>query len=129
MPQRFFDVLANIKQRQKNHSMSIRNMNHLYVVGKADGSPYSPNYINDLMVAFEEKNGFPHYRLHDYRHTAATLLHDVGVPIHDVSKFLGHASIGITADLYTHQSDQTNAAAAKKLDEILGGSEPGKTDS
>ena len=129
MPQRFFDVLAKIKQRQKNHSMSIRNMNHLYVVGKADGSPYSPNYINDLMVAFEEKNGFPHYRLHDYRHTAATLLHDVGVPIYDVSKFLGHASIGITADLYTHQSDQTNAAAAKKLDEILGGSEPGKTDS
>lgn len=119
MPRRCSDVLANIKLKQKRHSLSVRNMNHLYVVGKADGSPYSPNYLNDLMKSFELKNGLPHYRIHDYRHTAASMLHDAGFPLYEVSRFLGHSGIGITADLYTHQYDTTNSAAANALYEKL----------
>lgn len=104
-------------------------MNHLYVVGKADGSPYSPNYLNDLVRKFEKENGLSHYRLHDYRHTAATLLHDAGTSLYDVSKLLGHSSVSITADLYTHQSDETNAATTAKLSAILSGGKSVQTDS
>ena len=129
IPPHYLSVFANIKLKQKNHNQPIRNMNHLYVVGKADGSPYSPNYLNDLVRKFEKENGLSHYRLHDYRHTAATLLHDAGTSLYDVSKLLGHSSVSITADLYTHQSDETNAATTAKLSAILGGGKSVQTDS
>lgn len=129
IPPHYLSVFANIKLKQKNHNQPMRNMNHLYVVGKADGSPYSPNYLNDLVRKFEKENGLSHYRLHDYRHTAATLLHDAGTSLYDVSKFLGHSSVSITADLYTHQSDETNAAATAKLSAILSGGSSAQNDS
>lgn len=129
IPPHYLSVFANIKLKQKNHNQPIRNMNHLYVVGKADGSPYSPNYLNDLVRKFEKENGLSHYRLHDYRHTAATLLHDAGTSLYDVSKLLGHSSVSITADLYTHQSDETNAATTAKLSAILSGGKSVQTDS
>ena len=129
IPECYLSVFTNIKKRQRKHNQSIRNMNHLYVIGKADGTPYSPNYINDLMRKFEQENGLSHYRLHDYRHTSATLLYDAGVDIKEISKFLGHSSVSITADLYTHPSDTTNAKATSKLSEILSGEKHSQTDS
>ena len=44
----------------------------------------------------------PHIRFHDLRHTAATLLLGRGVNPKIVSEMLGHASIGITLDIYSH---------------------------
>ena len=44
IPECYLSVFTNIKKRQRKHNQSIRNMNHLYVIGKADGTPYSPNY-------------------------------------------------------------------------------------
>lgn len=119
IPARYLPVFVNIKQKQRERNQPIRNMNHLYVVGKEDGTPYSPNYINDLIKKFEKENNLSHYRLHDYRHTSATLLYDAGVDIKEISKLLGHSSVSITADLYTHPSDTTNAKATNKLSEIL----------
>lgn len=119
IPARYLPIFVSIKQKQRECNQPIRNMNHLYVAGKADGTPYSPNYINDLMKRFEKENGLSHYRLHDYRHTSATLLYDAGVDIKEISKLLGHSSVSITADLYTHPSDTANANATNKLFEIL----------
>lgn len=129
IPARYLPVFVNIKQKQRERNQPIRNMNHLYVVGKADGTPYSPNYINDLIRKFEKENHFPHYRLHDYRHTSATLLYDAGVDIKEISKLLGHSSVSITADLYTHPSDTTNAKATNKLSEILSAGKLSPSDS
>ncbi|MEY4532227.1 MAG: hypothetical protein RLZZ156_2950, partial [Deinococcota bacterium] len=42
----------------------------------------------------------PHLRPHNLRHTAATLMMRVGMPIAVVSKILGHARISITTDVY-----------------------------
>ena len=129
IPQCYLSVFANIKLKQQANNQPIRNMNHLYVVGKADGTPYSPNYLNDLIRKFEKDNNFSHYRLHDYRHTAATLLYDSGTPLYDISKLLGHSSVSITADIYTHPNDTVNAATTNKLSEILSGSKSSRNDS
>lgn len=60
-------------------------------------------------------------RFHDLRHTHATLLLEAGVPIKTVSDRLGHANIGITADVYQHISGDMRRAAADVIDQLLAG--------
>src|SRR4051812_16753554 len=49
-----------------------------------------------------EKASVRHIRVHDARHTYASLMLRRGVPIVYVSKQLGHSSISVTVDLYGH---------------------------
>ena len=44
----------------------------------------------------------PHARVHDLRHTAATLMLSRGVPIKVVSEMLGHADVNTTLSIYAH---------------------------
>jgi integrase len=46
--------------------------------------------------------GLPAVRLHDLRHSAATLWLEAGLPLKLVQELLGHASMAITADVYAH---------------------------
>ncbi len=60
----------------------------------------------------------PRIRLHDLRGTHASLLAKHGVPLEVVSKRLGHATIGITAERYLHiyrERDQEAAAVFERL--------------
>ncbi len=60
-------------------------------------------------------------RFHDLRHAAATSMLAAEVPLKVASERLGHATIGITADLYTHSVASLEADAALKLHRLLRG--------
>lgn len=60
---------------------------------------------------------------HDLRHTAATLLLQ-GVNAKSVRERLGHASIGITLDIYSHVLPDMQAQAAVEMDAALGACTP-----
>ena len=66
-----------------------------------------------------ERAGLPDIRLHDLRHTCATLLLSRGVHPKFVKELLGHATIAITLDTYSHvlpsMSDQTATAMENAL--------------
>ena len=62
----------------------------------------------------------PEMRFHDLRHTAATLMLSKGVHPKIVSEMLGHASIGITLDTYSHVTPTMQRSAAAAMDELLG---------
>ena len=66
------------------------------------GAPLHPPYVSKTFERLVEAGGLPVIRLHDLRHTSATLLLDQGVPLKVVSERLGHSSTSITADLYQH---------------------------
>jgi len=70
-----------------------------------------------------KKAGVPLIRFHDLRHTAATLLLLAGIHPKVVSEMLGHASIAITLDLYSHvlPDMQREATAAMERALNLGG--------
>jgi len=63
--------------------------------------------------------GLPRIRFHDLRHTCATLLLLAGVHPKVVSEMLGHASITITLDLYSHVLPDMQREATSALDELL----------
>ena len=63
--------------------------------------------------------GLKMIRLHDLRHTHASLLLPAGEPIHVVSKRLGHADIYITMKLYAHLLPSSDADAAAHYADIL----------
>ena len=65
--------------------------------------------------------GVPVIRLHDLRHTSATLGLAAGEPLLDVSRRLGHASIGTTADVYTQVLPEAAKQAASTLSTTITG--------
>jgi integrase len=65
--------------------------------------------------------GLPQMRFHDLRHTAATLMLLQGVPVKIVSEMLGHASVAITLDVYSHVLPSMQADAAAAMAAVLWG--------
>jgi integrase len=63
----------------------------------------------------------PRVRFHELRHTCATLLLERGVPVKMVSEMLGHASVGITLDLYAHVTETMQHQAVAAMEAALGG--------
>jgi len=64
--------------------------------------------------------GLPRLRLHDLRHTAATLMLRAGVHPKVVSERLGHATVGLTLDTYSHVLPDLQRDAAEVMDSVLG---------
>lgn len=64
--------------------------------------------------------GLPDIRFHDLRHTCATLLLTMSVHPKIVSEMLGHSSIAITLDTYSHVIPGLGEAAANAIEEVLG---------
>jgi integrase len=62
----------------------------------------------------------PEIRIHDLRHTTATLLLTQGVHPRVVMETLGHSQISLTLDTYTHVLPSLQAEAAKRMDEAIG---------
>jgi integrase len=84
-----------------------------------DGSPRaSTNDYNEWKRALR-LCGIAKRRLHDARHTAATLMYSQGVGIETISRALGHSSSAITSKLYVHSALEPLENAARLLDQIL----------
>ncbi len=65
--------------------------------------------------------GLPVIRFHDLRHTAATLLLAQGINPKVVAEMLGHASVKVTLDVYSHVLPTMQEEAARRLDAALRG--------
>jgi integrase len=73
-----------------------------FVFCHSDGSALDPDLITQAFERIAKKNGLKGLRLHDLRHTHASLMLSQGIHPKIVSERLGHSSIGITIDLYSH---------------------------
>lgn len=67
----------------------------------------------------EESDKLPEIRVHDLRHTNATILQASGCDIATISRRLGHSKISTTLDIYSHALPEDDRAAADTLDRIL----------
>lgn len=84
------------------------------------GTPMSPeNLISRIFKPLLKKAGLPNIRFHDLRHTCATLLLSKGEHPKIVQERLGHASIAITLDTYSHVLPSMQKGASALMDEIF----------
>lgn len=90
-----------------------------HVFTMPDGRLIRPEFATRNFQRLAAKLGLPVIRLHDLRHTNASLALDAGIDLKVVSERLGHATTAITADLYTHVSGSVARDAADRLGRLL----------
>jgi len=89
------------------------------------GRPVSEAAVRWAFWSALRAAGLPRIRIHDLRHTAATLMLGQGEHPKIVSEMLGHSTIAVTLDLYSHVTPTMQRAAADRLGTLLSGPKPG----
>ena len=117
-----YDYLHQLKAKQDQQRVYMGNswIDNGYVVSYPDGKEPSVSNFNKMMTRVLKKNGLRHIRFHDLRHSIATYLLEIGVPISDVSAWLGHGSVETTARIYAHVNFGMRLNTAKTLDKVFG---------
>ncbi|MGW1796260.1 tyrosine-type recombinase/integrase [Streptomyces sp. NPDC001984] len=90
-----------------------------YVFTTRTGRPIDPQNVNRSFFRITAAAGLRRIRLHDARHGCATLLTAAGVAPWVVMEILGHSQIGITMDVYTHVTSDTQREAISHMDRLL----------
>jgi integrase len=91
------------------------------VIDRGDGAALNPDTLSTGWARHLRLNHLPRVRFHDLRHAHATLLLLQGVHPKIVSERLGHASIGITLDTYSHVLPSLQSQAADAFDALFSG--------
>lgn len=117
-------VLAELKahrakQAEEQLRLGIRPDENSFVVAQIDGKPLQPRSLTHEWMRLIQKTTLPRIRFHDLRHTHATQLLSAGVHPKVASERLGHSTIGITLDLYSHVMPGMQADAAEQVDAAL----------
>jgi integrase len=107
---------SQIEVRQKMGELYI---DKDFVCAIENGSPITPSSLNHFFCKFIKKSNLPYIRFHDLRHSYASLLVALGVQPKYISDVLGHSTIGITMDLYSHVNNSSYDMVADSIDNIL----------
>jgi integrase len=90
-----------------------------FVFSTALGRPIDEGNLSRSYKRSIRRAQLPDLRFHDLRHTAATLLLQEGVNPKVVQEMLGHSTIKVTLDLYSHVTPHMQEAAADALDRLF----------
>ncbi|MGI8757138.1 MAG: tyrosine-type recombinase/integrase [Acidimicrobiales bacterium] len=86
----------------------------------ATGNPIEPSNLGRMFQTVCKKAGHGHERLHNLRHTAATVMRVYGgADLLDVSRLLGHSSIRVTADMYGHTVPTVQEQIASRVSDVF----------
>ncbi len=85
------------------------------IFSRADGSPISPNTVSPAFAKIAKRAGLK-LRMHDLRHTHASLMLKAAVHPKIVSERLGHSTVAFTLDVYSHVVPGLQEAAAQAFD-------------
>ncbi|HHW14436.1 MAG TPA: site-specific integrase, partial [Firmicutes bacterium] len=91
------------------------------IFAQPDGRPLSPRTIYDEFKRLLSRAKLPPIRFHDLRHTHASLMLAQGVNLKVVSERLGHSTVAITGDIYSHVLPTLQEQAAAVLETALFG--------
>ncbi len=113
------DALRQHRTRQLEERMALglgRPGPDDLVFANADGTAIGPGLFSDRFDRLVKASGLPRIRVHDLRHTAATLGLSAGIQPKVMSERLGHSNIAMTLDLYSHVLPAQQVEAADRID-------------
>lgn len=108
------EVIARDKERAKDSYV-----NHNLVVCTSKGTPVNPRNVLRSLERLIAKANVPKITFHDLRHTHATLLLKQNVHPKIVSERLGHSTVKMTLDLYSHLLPNMQEEASKNLSKVI----------
>jgi integrase len=114
-------ILSEHKEKQKGIRaiLGIPLKDDDLVFSTPDGKPLRPNTVSRAWPMLAARAGLKVIRLHDARHSHASLMLKQGVHPKIVQERLGHASIQITLDTYSHVAPGLQEAAAESFDKLV----------
>jgi integrase len=89
-----------LRQQLERDELGADYADQRLVFAREDGAPIRPETVSKRFPVLCKAAGVPRIRVHDLRHTAATLMIRSGVPLVVVSKVLRHKTYSFTADTY-----------------------------
>lgn len=95
------------------------------VFAQPDGAPLNPGLFSDRFNRLVKAAGLPPIRVHDLRHSHASLGLASGVPAKVMANRLGHSSVSITLDTYSHVLPQQSKEAASRIADLVFGEQVG----
>jgi integrase len=120
---RTVSALKGHRKRQLEETMRLAGLykDHGLIFASTVGTPVNPeNLVKRSFKPLLKSGGLPEIRFHDLRHTCATLLLGQGVHPKIVQELLGHATIAMTLDTYSHYLPSMGDQASGAMGEALG---------
>lgn len=103
---------SDLREHKERHPFDL-------VFCRGDGKPLASSTIADAFKRALERAGLPDMRVHSCRHTCAVLLLEAGVDTKYVQEQLGHGSIKITLDVYTHLSKKLERRSLDRFEAFV----------
>lgn len=127
------DVVAELKLHKAKQEEESAKLGEAYadndmVFCRADGVLLYPDVLDNKFHSLLEKAGLPRFRVHDLRHTFATMMLKQDVHAKVVQEILGHSNIGVTLDTYSHVLPGLKEDAMTKMQSITRGETPNAND-
>jgi integrase len=115
------ELLHGVRGTQMEHQLDYGVLwsNTGYVFTQLDGSPIDPDRISKEFPKLVKAHGLPHLTFHGLRHAHATLALSAGINPKIVSERLGHSSIAVTMDIYSHVLPGMQEEAALAVERLL----------
>jgi integrase len=113
-------ALHNHRQRQEQRRLSTKPWTDSGLVfTNLDGGPLEPGEVNFALTRALAQADLPRVRVHDLRHTTASILLEAGTHPKVVQDLLGHSTIRLTLDNYSHLTPPLHQEAARTMDLVL----------
>ena len=109
--------LLELKERQmiNRRLFGSEYVENDYVFKWENGKPFRPDTVTRTVERHLRAKGLPEITYHTLRHSTASILYDMGWDIMDIKHWLRHASVDVTADIYTHISQNRKKQLSKRL--------------
>jgi integrase len=92
---------------------------HDLVFAREDGEPLRPEWVTKRFHILTTAASLPRIHLHDLRHSAASMALVAGVPMKVVSENLGHSTLAVTANVYSHVTSDLARDSAERVAAVL----------
>lgn len=110
-----------VKYRMEKRQLigNLYNQENNFVFGRDDGTPFPKSTLYNAFKCALEHIGHETLPIHSTRHTHAVMFLEAGVPMKEVQERLGHKSIQITSDIYSHITRKMETVSIEKFDEYM----------
>nr|WP_242066213.1 site-specific integrase [Brevibacillus laterosporus] len=121
IPQSIINELKNHKNLQQEDKKLFGEgyQDNDYIIAKKDGTPLNPQYVHNHFKKFIKSLEIPDIRFHDLRHTHASIMLKIGEHPKIVSERLGHSSIQMTLNVYSHVTFDMQQESAARFDQAM----------